>query len=751
MKKINIFIFFILGIPSLLSAQSSFDVPLIPKPNKIIFLEGELNVNLPLQVYISDEFSPFEYLVDEIPKIKVFNIERIKKVRRSHNKGLRLLKAQDSDLLAEDAFKLTVDDSGIVLKAHNSQTLINGVMTLVQLMNFIPKNNIIQALEIEDRPRFSYRGLHLDVSKHYMPPNFIRKLIDVMAFYKFNYLHWHLTDGAGWRLEINRYPELTQIAAWRTHTHWKDWWENGRQYLNKGAPNASGGFYTQEEARELVLYALKKGITIIPEIGFPAHSEEVLAVYPELSCAEEPYIQGEFCIGNPKTFDFMKNVLDEVMQIFLSPYIHIGGDEADRSSWEHCDKCQALIKEKGMENISELQSYAIHQVNEYLVENGKKMIGWDEILKDSLSKEATVMSRRGEEGGVEAANKGYDVIMAPARYLYFDNYQADPRYEPEAIGGYSTLEDVYSYEPVSAEIAEDKQTHIQGAQGNLWTEYLPGPQQVEYMAFPRAMALAEINWTEEKYKDWEDFQSRLNAHYAVLQNWNVNYRRPSYNIRSEVIFDTVNKTNIVHLKSEQTHPDIRYTIDGSEPDGRSTKYNKPFELTKSTVIKAAIFTGSTRLGEVETVEVDIHKAIGKSVHYNNPYSDYPAQREQTLTNGIKGTLSYSDEQWQGFTGDVDVTLDMGRRERLNRVSMRFMQMPGPGIYFPQEFKVFFSDNGKDFKEMGSMRNDFENVAKKLSFKSFLVEMDKPQVARYIKVVATNAKGGYLFTDELVVY
>lgn len=751
MKKINIFIFFILGIPSLLFAQSSFDLPLIPKPNKIIFLEGELNVDLPLQVYISDEFSPFEYLVDEIPKIKVFNIERIKKVRRSHNKGLRLLKAQDSDLLAEDAFKLTVDDSGIVLKAHNSQALINGVMTLVQLMNFIPENNIIQALEIEDRPRFPYRGLHLDVSKHYMPLSFIHKLIDVMAFYKFNYLHWHLTGEAGWRLEINRYPELTQIAAWRTHTHWKDWWENGRQYLNEGEPNASGGFYTQEEARDLVLYALKKGITIIPEIQFPTHSEEVLAVYPELSCAEEPYVQGEFCIGNAKTFDFMQNVLDEVVQIFLSPYIHIGGKEADRSNWEHCNKCQALIKEKGIENINELQNYAIHQVNEYLVEKGKKMIGWDEILQDSLSKEATVMSGRGEEGGMNAANNGYDVIMAPARYLYFDNYQADPRYEPEASGGYSVLEDVYSYDPLPAEIAEEQKKHILGAQGNLWTEYLSNPQQVEYMAFPRAMALAEINWTEEKYKDWEDFQSRLNAHYAVLQNWNVNYRRPSYNIRSEVIFDTANKTNIVHLKSEQTHPDIRYTIDGSEPDGGSTKYNKPLELTKSTVIKAAIFKDSIRLGEIETVEIDIHKAIGKSVHYNSPYSDYSAQREQTLTNGIKGTLRYKDEQWQGFTGDVDVTLDMGRRERLNRVSMRFMQLPDPGIYFPQEFKVFFSDNGKDFKEIGSMRNDLESVDKKLSFKTFLVEMDKPQVARYIKVVATNVKGGHLFTDELVVY
>src|SRR5699024_4199032 len=352
---------------------------------------------------------------------------------------------------------------------------------------------------------------------------------------------------------------------------------------------------------------------------------------------------------------------------------------------------------------------------------------------------------------MNAANNGYDVIMAPARYLYFDNYQADPRYEPEASGGYSVLEDVYSYDPLPAEIAEEQKKHILGAQGNLWTEYLSNPQQVEYMAFPRAMALAEINWTEEKYKDWEDFQSRLNAHYAVLQNWNVNYRRPSDNIRSEVIFDTANKTNIVHLKSEQTHPDIRYTIDGSEPDGGSTKYNEPLELTKSTVIKTAIFKDSIRLGEIETVEIDIHKAIGKSVHYNSPYSDYSAQREQTLTNGIKGTLRYKDEQWQGFTGDVDVTLDMGRRERLNRVSMRFMQLPDPGIYFPQEFKVFFSDNGKDFKEIGSMRNDLESVDKKLSFKTFLVEMDKPQVARYIKVVATNVKGGHLFTDELVVY
>jgi len=584
-----------------------------------------------------------------------------------------------------------------------------------------------------------------------MPFDFLKKYIDIMALYKFNHFHWHITDGAGWRLEIKQYPELTQKAAWRTHTSWKDWANNGTQYVEQGTPNASGGFYTQEQARELVTYAARKGITIIPEIEMPGHSEEVLAVYPELSCSGKPYTQGEFCIGNEGTFVFLKNVLDEVLEIFPSEYIHIGGDEAEKKHWKTCAKCQALKSELGLKDEDELQSYAIQQMDEYLQSKGRKLIGWDEILEGGLTAGATVMSWRGEAGGIKAANMGHDVIMTPGSHLYFDSYQTDPRTQPETLGGFLPIDKVYSYNPVPQEIEKDKAKHILGAQANLWTEYIPTFQHVEYMAFPRALALSEVNWTAQEARSFPDFKKRLQSHYKILQQMDVNYYRPSYNVLAEVDFQQEKMRNTVTLTSEQMYPNIFYTIDGSEPTSKSTPYTAPIELSSSTVIKAASFLDSTRVSPVETTELDIHKAIGKKVFYNTPWEGYPAQKELSLTNGIKGGLSYHDQQWQGFTKGVDVYIDFERREEIKSVAMRFMQIPAPGVYYPGEFKVLLSDNGQNYREVGTIVNTENTTDPQLKFKTFEVRLEKPQMARHVKVVATNPMRGYLFADEIIVY
>lgn len=727
------------------------ELALIPKPNKINLGEGKYSIPSNSPFYVAENFASIASLLSNYPGLKTMPLELVKKVSKKHNQGIRFLQAEEIDKIAPKAYKLIIDHNGILLKAHSKEAMLSGLYSLIQLGMLQENPLILPVLTIQDSPRFDYRGLHLDVSRHFMPLAFIKKYIDVMALYKFNYFHWHLTDGAGWRLEIKQYPELTQKAAWRTHSLWKDWWNNGRQYLQQGDANAYGGFYTQLEVKELVAYAANKGITIIPEIEMPGHSEEVLAVYPQLSCTGKPHTQGEFCIGNPETFVFLKNVLDEVMELFPSNYIHIGGDEADKKHWESCSKCQALKSKAQLKDAHELQSYAIRQIDEYLQSKGRKLIGWDEILEGGLTKGATVMSWRGEEAGIKAANAGHDVIMTPGAYLYFDAYQSDPRTQPETIGGYTPLDKVYAYNPIPNGIEKGKEKHILGAQANLWTEYMNTYQQVEYMAFPRALALAEVNWTNQSERSWEDFKGRLQKHYKLLQQLDINYYRPSYQVKSEVNFHPHRMSNSITLSSEQLNPVIYYSIDGTVPTHKSTLYSKPIELTGSNTVYAAAFIDSFRVSSIEEIKLDMHEAIGKKVFYNNPWEVYAAQKESTLTNGIKGGLSYQDQQWQGFVKPIDLYVDFERREEIKSVAMHFMQQPGPGIFFPGSFKVLLSDNGKNYREVGHLINYEDTQDPKLKFKTFEIKLDKPMMARYVKIIASNPMQGYLFTDEIIIY
>ncbi|WP_293946214.1 MULTISPECIES: beta-N-acetylhexosaminidase [unclassified Sphingobacterium] len=742
----------LLGGACFFSAQAQTNFDIIPKPSRVTVATGIYNIPAQLSVIVSDDFQAAAQLLTEHPAIKGLTLEVLKKNKKAPKEGFRIIKAVDTDNLSKNAYSIQIDEKGLLLKAWDTPQAINGIYTLIQLGYLQTDPSQIAFATIVDEPRFSYRGLHLDVSRHFMPLSFVKKYIDIMAIYKFNNFHWHLTDGAGWRLEIKKYPELTQKAGWRTHAHWKDWWNNGRQYVEKGNPNASGGFYTQEEARELVDYAARKGINVIPEIEMPGHSEEVLAVYPELSCSGKPYSQGEFCIGNEKTFEFLKNVLDEVLTIFPSQYIHIGGDEAEKKHWEKCPKDQALMQKEGLKSVDELQSYAIKQMDLYLQSKGRKLIGWDEILQGGLTEGATVMSWRGEDGGINAANAGHDVIMTPGSHLYFDSYQTDPRTQPEAIGGYLTLDKVYAYDPIPNAIQGDKAKHILGAQANIWTEYVPTTEHVEYMVFPRALALSEVNWTNKDAKSWPDFQRRLQSHYKLMQELNLNYYRPSFNVAYTASYNAIKNNNKITLTTEQLKTDqIRYTIDGSEPTIQSTPYTGPFELSATGHINAAYFQDSIKIGPTLSFNIDIHRAIGKKVTYNTQWSGYPAQKDSTLTNGIMGGLSYHDGQWQGFTSPIDVVVDLERREEIHLVAMNFMQMIGPGVYMPGEMEVLVSDNGRTFRSIGTVKNDVSDNESKLTFKRFELKLDKVQQARYIKVKASNPKKGYLFTDEIIVY
>lgn len=589
-------------------------------------------------------------------------------------------------ITSPEGYVLSVNSDGMRIEALSGAGLFYGVQTLLQMAADAPEG--MTAVTVKDEPRFEYRGIMLDVSRHFRSKEFVKRQIDLLSYYKINRLHLHLTDAAGWRIEIKKYPRLTQFAAWRPQAVWKDWWNGKREYCEETDPRAQGGYYTQDDIRELVAYAQKHYVTIIPEIEMPSHSEEVLTAYPELSCTHVPYKQSDFCIGNEKTFEFLENVLTEVMELFPSEYIHIGGDEAGKASWPNCKLCQARMKKEGLKDVNELQSYSIHRMERFLNSHGRKLLGWDEILDGGLAPNATVMSWRGTEGGLAAIRSGHKAIMSPGQYCYLDGYQDAPYSQPEAIGGYLPLKKVYGYEPVPDSLSADEARLMYGVQANLWTEYIPTEEHAEYMLYPRAIALAEVAWSKPENKSWEDF------HRRALK-----------------IVD--------ELKAKGYHP---------------------FELKNE--------IGNRK--EAETpVE---HLALGKKVTYNAPYwENYPAAGEATLTDGLRGGWNYNDQLWQGFvTKDrVDVVIDLEKETPIHSVAADFMQICGPEVFMPERVVISVSNDGKEFTQLAAIKHEVVRDDA-VTFKNFGWEGEAS--ARYIRyqALASDKFGGVLFTDEIVV-
>lgn len=507
------------------------------------------------------------------------------------------------------------------------------------------------------------------------------------------------------------------------------------------------------EARELVRYAAERHITVIPEIEMPGHSEEVLAVYPHLSCTGKPYTSSEFCIGNEQTFEFLENALTEIIDIFPSEYIHVGGDEASREHWEKCSKCQARMKAEGLKSEAELQSYLIKRIEKFLNSKGRRLLGWDEILDGGLAPNATVMSWRGEQGGIDAVKSGHDAIMTPGEFCYFDSYQANPGTQPEAIGGFLPIEKVYSYNPVPAVLSEEESRHILGVQANLWAEYISTEQHVEYMLYPRVLALAEVAWTQPENKSWTDFRLRVNNAIPQLQSKGYN----TFTLSDEVSFthDTDSAANAVSvtLSTEKAPVEIRYTTDGSQPNTQSSVYADPIQVKDSAIVTAQLFSDEKAIGSAITRRFDYHKAIGKSVKYNIPVNQYyPAGGEKALINGLMGGLSHGDGRWQGFmTNGMDVTIDLGSSQSINSVCARFMQSIGPWIWFPKEVVISVSDDNKTFTELSRVKNTVSEKEPGTLFQNF--GWQGTANARYIsyKAVPNGIKGGWVFVDEIVVW
>lgn len=501
-------------------AQKMARVNIIPQPSAVKEQPGVFKITQNTKIISDPEFTEVAALFSEQTGIRIAN----KKIHKNYNQFN--FKLVNSDIVPDSSgYQLLITPTMVTLSARTAEGEIYGMYTLMQLIALQSATDSIPCIEINDHPRFGYRGVMLDVSRHYFSVDYIKHFLDVMALYKMNKFHWHLTDGPGWRLEIKKYPELTAKTSWRTPANWKDWWETARHYSEEGKPNAYGGCYTQEQAKEIVAYAGRRGITVIPEIEMPGHSDEVFAVFPYLCCSGKSYSSSEYCLGNDSVYTFLENVLTEVIGIFPSEYIHIGGDEVDKSAWRQCPKCQKRIRDEKLKDEDELQSYSMRRIEHFLNEKGKKLLGWDEIIEGGLAPAATVMSWQGEEGGIAAAELGHNVIMTPSSHCYFDHYQADPATEPLAMGGYLTLEKVYSYEPVPVTLDSGKAKYILGAQANIWTEYISTTEHLEYMTFPRMLAMAELTWSEKRDRDYDKFKMKLKSHFVLMKKLNLNYYR----------------------------------------------------------------------------------------------------------------------------------------------------------------------------------------------------------------------------------
>lgn len=668
-----------------------------------------------------------------------------------------------------EAYQLTVTENKILIDAVTEAGVFYAIQTL-RKSTPIGKNISVaySPVVINDAPRFGYRGMHLDVARHFQPVDYIKKHLDLLALHNINKFHWHLTEDQGWRIEIKKYPKLTEIGSTRSET------VIGRNTGEfDGEPH--GGFYTQEEIKDIVKYAEERYITIIPEIDMPGHMLAAMAAYPELGCTGGPYevmktwgiFDDILCAGQEQTYEFVENVLLEIMELFPSEYIHIGGDEAPKVRWEACPHCQAKINELGLKDDAKhkkefyLQSYFTERVENFLNKHNRKLIGWDEILEGKLAPNATVMSWRGMGGGIEAAQLGHDVIMTPNTYCYFDYYQTNLiDDEPLSIGGYVPLELVYGFEPVPAQLNDEQKKHILGPQANLWTEYIKESSHVEYMTLPRLAAMCEVQWMQPEKKNYQDFLVRLPQLLKLYDKLGYKYATHIFDVQPKL---TPNfETNSLDVEfATIDNASVYYTLDGTEPTNASTLYEGKFSIKEDAELKAIAIRPEGTNSKIFSEKISINKATYKPITlFTISDPNYTYNGAELLVDGMKGSsTNYKTGRWIGFGGrNLEVVIDMLQPTEISSAEIRNCVLTGDWIFDASEITVESSDDNKTFALVKTEKitdshtdNWQEVVTHALSF--------EPVTARYYKVIVKPTpmpqwhpgygRDAYIFVDEVV--
>lgn len=672
---------------------------------------------------------------------------------------------QQSVMANPEAYELIITPRTIRIRAGAPNGFFYGLQTLYQLLPVQIYGRqrvndihwIAPAVSISDAPRFSYRGLHLDVSRHFFPVEFIKKYIDAMAIHKLNTFHWHLTDDQGWRIEIKKHPRLTEVGSVRKETLIGHFYEHMPQRYD-GKPY--GGFYTQDEAREIVKYASERFITVVPEIEMPGHAQAALAAYPFLGCKKDPSIEvatkwgifKEVFCPTDSTFRFLEDVLTEVMDIFPSKYIHIGGDECPKDNWKKCAHCQEMIKKHNLKDEHGLQSYFITRMEKFVNSKGRRIIGWDEIMEGGLAPNATVMSWRGTKGGIAAAKSRHHVVMTPTDFCYLDYYQADPQNEPTAIGGYVPLKKVYDYEPVPAELTAEEAKYILGVQANLWTEYMPTSQHVEYMAYPRVAALAETAWSSTGRRNWDDFRGRMLTQFGRYEQLNINASRAFFDVRVESQV-TSGRQLVITLAADHPGVQIRYSINGKEID-----YSKPFILERNSEISATAYLNGLPAGRTVKKSFVVSRLTGLGYKKNMHHTWYTGGSTNALTDGVTGnTKAYT--QWMAISGGVDgeIVVDMLKVQPVSRFSIGLLSAPALCVQVSPHIRLSGSVDGKKFTLLAEQGLPAPTAP---TWEMFRPELNfKRTQARFLKIELQNAGicpsdrphggvGSMLFMDEI---
>lgn len=726
------------------------DISLVPRPAQIVPGSGNFLFSDKTAFVVENEeqadvanglVALFTRAADFTPQVKVGSEEK-GTIRFITNASLK-----------SEAYSLRVSSEEILIEAADNKGFFYALQTIRQLLPSSIERKAqgddeevkwsIPAVSIQDEPRFEYRALLLDASRFFIPKENVLRIIDCMAMLKINKLHFHLTDDNGWRIEIKKYPRLTEVGAWRVDR--TDVPFPARRNPKLGEPTPVGGFYTQEDIKEMVAYAAERQVEIIPEIDMPAHSNSALAAYPQLACPVVkdyigvlPGLGGRnaeiiYCAGNDSVFTFLQNVMDEVMELFPSRYIHIGGDEAQKTYWKKCPLCQSRMRKEKLANEEDLQGYFMKRMSEYVRSKGREVIGWDELTNSSfLPDDAIILGWQGYgQAALKAAEKGHRFIMTPARIMYLIRYQGPQWFEPLTYFGNNTLKDVYDYEPVRKDWKPEYASLLMGVQGSMWTEFCNTPEDVDYLVFPRLAAVAEVAWTQPDKKDWTSFLKAMDKYNGHLKEKGILYARSMFNIQHKV----TPEKGVLKVQLECIRPDveIRYTTDGSKPTATSALYTDTLTVTETQTIQAATFAEGQQKGKMLALPLLWNKATGKPLMSNKA-------TEKLLTNGVRGSLKHTDFEWCCWekSDHINFTIDLQRKEKLNTFTIGCITNYGMAVHKPKSIRIAVSDDNKTFRDIAGLTFTPEEIFREGTFiENLSMDMNGTE-GRYVRVTAEGA-------------